>query len=158
MITQKIIAIKDLSLLSKFFILGTFIACTNTQSSPFKYEKEFKNYLLDVFKIGAVSDAIFYIFPMSSCNFCTEESLKTLETCKSKNIILVLVGDVKNQNEERMLKLPMPKLLDPSQKAYSYAFGLTKPLLIHIKGKECIRFFEINDTDLQKIRSYLSVN
>lgn len=153
--TQRTITIKVFSWLINLIILFSCTTCTHIQDSGFKYEREFRDYLLDIFKVESTSNVIYYVFPMSSCSFCTKESLNILKKSKSKNVVLLLIGDINGKDEEEILKLPIPKLFDINQNAYSYGFGLAKPLIVHINKKKVINFFEVNDTDLKTAQNYI---
>ena len=84
---RKITTTKTILWLIDIVIFFTCISCNSNNKSNFKYENNFLNYLLDTFKIESISNGIYYIFPMSSCSFCTKESLNVLKNTNSKNTL-----------------------------------------------------------------------
>lgn len=143
-----------------WIIVVMFLAqCSTRESYP--YIRGFSHYLKNEQKIDItrVNETIFYILPLKSCTPCVYQNVAMLENvgrCKLLQIITVGAAE-DSEIALRVSKLCATNtcLQDPSQTIFSYETGLGKPLLIHMKQGEVVRYIYVTDFKIPEVTEYL---
>lgn len=151
-----------------FFIISIifigFSNCTSNIESGYKYLNGFGLYMKSVFNVNIYNpetDIMFYAILVNGCEPCVFENTKMLNSIVSNNLVLILVGDLKESSGyESFVKYSnkFTTFNDKNYEIFSYETGISKPLLIHMKNGKCVKFLKVSDFDVDKAKEYIISN
>ena len=141
-----------------------FSTCIQNQSSH--YFNEFKTYMSDIHECNILQDEserIYILLPMGCMPCAGKENLEVLINLKDERIVFVILGNSNEPKTEMFsirnaIKNRFTHYEDNKNKNVYYEMGLSKMLLIHIKGNSCISYFRYNKVDHEEVQNYLSAN
>lgn len=146
---------------TSWIVIALFLSKCNTSRDTYPYVNGFFNYLKNEQKIDItrVDETIFYILPLNSCTPCVYKNVAMLENVGHRKLLQIITVGVAEDDEIalRVSKLCTNNvcLQDTSQSVFSYETGLGKPLLIHVKRGEVVRYIYVTDFKIAEVTDYL---
>lgn len=158
---MKILKPYSINYIFLFLTIINFFGCSNFKTNDYVYIDGFAIYMKSEFKIDIYNtkeDNIYYLMLVKGCEPCIIENTQMLANIDSDKLVLLLVGDPKESNKYEELKSLTKKfntLNDRSYEIFSYETGISKPLLIHMKNGECIKYMKVSDFDVNLAKEYI---
>ncbi|GAB1445731.1 hypothetical protein MASR2M41_14520 [Flammeovirgaceae bacterium] len=142
-------------------VASIFISCVDKPNCD--YTEGQKLYFAHTFNFDISKlrgENYLYILPIESCEGCVYSNLNFLKDIKSEKLTIIFVGENHKLSWVEMInkiRSNLKTLDDPLKKVYNYETGLRKPLLILMYDGNCINSQTVNDTEVTKVFSSLSL-
>lgn len=146
---------------TSWIVIVLFLSQCNSSRESYPYLRGFSSYLQNEQKIDITraDETIFYVLPLNSCAPCVSQNVAMLEKVGHCSLLKIIAVGTAEDGEiaSRVSNLCANNvcLQDPSQTIFSYETGLGKPLLIHMKEGEIVRYMYVTDFLIPEVNEYL---